>query len=102
MEQVQFSKISGAASATTGTAMLIQNGYTFSNTISAIDLEVAQTCLAITSPSASHNTFVSPYFVCPTAIVASSGASNLLFNPLYGGGTSAPVPGSQTGILTLP
>ena len=102
MDQVQFSKISGAASATTGTAMLIQNGYTFSNTISAIDLEVARTCLAITSPSASHNTFVSPYFVCPTAIVASSGASNLLFNPLYGGGTSAPAPGSQTGILTLP
>jgi hypothetical protein len=102
MDQVQFSKISGAASATTGTAMLIQNGYTFSNTISAIDLEVAQTCLAITSPSASHNTFVSPYFVCPTAIAASSGASNLLFNPLYGGGTSAPAPGSQTGILTLP
>ena len=102
MEQVQFSKISGAASATTGTAMLIQNGYTFSNTISAIDLEVAQTCLAITSPSASHNTFVSPYFVCPTAIAASSGTSNLLFNPLYGSGTSAPAPGSRTGILTLP
>jgi hypothetical protein len=102
MDQVQFSSISGAASATTGIAMLIQNGYTFSNTISAIDLEVAQTCLAITSPSASHNTFVSPYFVCPTAIVASSGASNLLFNPLYGGGTSAPAPGLQTGILTLP
>ena len=102
MDQVQFSKISGAASATTGIAMLIQNGYTFSNTISAIDLEVAQTCLAITSPSASHNTFVSPYFVCPTAIAATSGASNLLFNPLYGGGTSAPTPGSQTGILTLP
>ena len=102
MDPVQFSKISGAASATTGTAMLIQNGYTFSNTTSAIDLEVAQTCLAITSPSASHNTFVSPYFACPTAIVASSGASNLLFNPLYGGGTSPPAPGSQTGILTLP
>jgi hypothetical protein len=102
MDQVQFSKISGAASATTGTAMLIENGYTFSNTISAIDLEVAQTCLAITSPSASHNTFVSPYFVCPTAIAAASGASNLLFNPLYGGGTPSPAPGSQTGILTLP
>jgi hypothetical protein len=102
MDQVQFSKISGAASATTGTAMLIQNGYTFSNTISAIDLEVARICLAITSPAAVHNTFVSPYFVCPTAIVASSGSSNLMFNPLYGSGTKAPVPGSQTGILTLP
>ena len=102
MDQVQFSRISGAASATTGTAILIERGYTFANTIQAIDLEVAQTCLAITSPSASHNTFVSPYFVCPTAIAAAAGASNLLFNPLYGGGTRAPAPGSQTGILTLP
>jgi hypothetical protein len=102
LDQVQFSRISGAASATTGTAMLIQNGYTMANTIQAIDLEVAQTCLAITSRSASHNTFVSPYFVCPTAVAASSGTSNLLFNPLYGGGTRAPAPGSQTGILTLP
>ncbi len=82
--------------------MLIQNGYTMANTIQAIDLEVAQTCLAITSPSASHNTFISPYFVCPTAIAAVSGASNLLFNPLYGGGTRAPALGSQTGIVTLP
>jgi hypothetical protein len=102
MDQVQFSRISGAASGTTGTAMLIERGYTFANTIQAIDLEVAQTCLAITSPSASHNTFVSPYFVCPTAIAAAAGASNLLFNPLYGSGTRAPAPGSQTGILTLP
>jgi hypothetical protein len=102
LDQVQFSKISGAASATAGTALLIQNGYTFSNTISAIDLEVAQTCLAITSPAAVHNTFVSPYFVCPTAVVAVSGISNLLFNPLYGSGTRPPVPGSQTGIVTLP
>jgi hypothetical protein len=102
MDQVQFSRISGAASATTGTAMLIERGYTMANTIQAIDLEVAQTCLGITSPSANHNTFVSPYFVCPTAIAASSGASNLLFNPLYGGRTRPPAPGSQTGILTLP
>jgi len=102
LDQVQFSRISGAASATAGAAMLIENGYTMANTIQAIDLEVAQTCLAITSPTASHNTFVSPYFVCPTAVAAISGTSNLLFNPLYGGGTRAPVPGSQTGIVTLP
>ena len=102
MDHVQFSSISVAASATTGTAMLIERGYTMANTIQAIDLEVAQTCLAITSPSANHNTFVSPYFVCPTAVAATSGASNLLFNPLYGGGTRPPAPGSQIGILTLP
>lgn len=102
MDQVQFSSISGAASAAAGTAMLIENGYTMANTIQAIDLEVARTCLAINSPAANHNTFVSPYFVCPTAVAATSGASNLLFNPLYGNGTKAPAPGSQTGILTLP
>ena len=101
MDQVQFSRISGAASATAGTAMLIQNGYTFSNTISAIDLEVAQTCLAITSPYANRNTFVSPYFNCPTAIVATAGNSNLLLNPSYGA-AQPPAPGSQTGILTIP
>jgi len=102
MDQVQFSRISGAASATTGTAMLIERGYTMANTIQAIDLEVARICLAITSPSANHNTFVSPYFVCPTAIAAVAGVSNLLFNPLFGGRTGPPAPGSQTGILTLP
>jgi hypothetical protein len=102
MEQVQFSRISGAASATIGTAMLIERGYTMANTIQAIDLEVARTCLAITSPAANHNTFVSPYFVCPTAVAAVGGTSNLLFNPLYGGGTRGPAPGSQTGIVTLP
>jgi hypothetical protein len=102
MNQVQFSSISGAASATQGTAILIENGYTFANTFQGLDLEVAQTCLTITSPFASRNTFVSPYFNCPTPIVATAGDSNLLLNPLYGGGTRAPGPGSQTGILTLP
>ena len=37
MDQVQFSRISGAASATAGTALLIANGYTFANTIQAIE-----------------------------------------------------------------
>jgi len=60
MDQVQFSRISGAASATAGTALLIANGYTFANTIQAIDLEVAQIGLTITSPNANRNTFVSP------------------------------------------
>ena len=49
MNQVQFSRISGAASATAGTAMLIKNGYSFANTIQAIGLEVAEIGIAITS-----------------------------------------------------
>ena len=48
MDQVQFSKTRGAASATTGTAMLIQNGYTFSNTIRRLTSKSPGTCLAIT------------------------------------------------------
>ena len=101
MDQVQFSRISGAASATDGTAMRIERGYSFANTIQAIDLEVAQICLAIASPYANRNTFVSPYFNCPTPILATAGNSNMLLNPSYGAG-QPPAPGSQTGVLTLP
>lgn len=101
LEQVQFSRISGAASATNGIAMLIRGGYSMANTIQAIDLEVARYCLVITSPFANHNTFVSPYFGCPVALAAVSGASNLLLNPLYAG-TPAPAAGSQIGIVSLP
>ncbi len=81
--------------------MVIAGGYTMANTIQAIDLEVAQTCLAITSPSANHNTFVSPYFTCPTPLAATEGAANLLLNPLYAG-VPAPAAGSQTGVVTIP
>jgi hypothetical protein len=101
LEQVQFSKLSGAASATNGIAMLIGGGYTMANTLQAMDLEVARFCLVVASPTANHNTFISPYFACPTALVALSGASNLLLNPLYAG-TPAAKPGSQIGIVTLP
>lgn len=101
LEQVQFSRLSGAASATNGIAMLIGGGYTMANTIQAIDLEVARFCLVITSPKANHNTFISPYFACPTALVATNGISNLLLNPLYAG-TPPTNRGSQIGIVTLP
>ena len=101
LRQVQFSRISGAASATTGTAMLIEGGYTFANTIQAIDLEVAQVCLGITSPYANRNTFVSPYFNCPTPIVATAGVQNLLLNPSWG---ASPPPDMSTlvGVVSIP
>ena len=101
LEQVQFSRISGAASAASGIAMLIGGGYTMANTIQAMDLEVARICLVITSPTANHSTFISPYFACPVALAATNGAYNLLLNPLYAG-TPAPLAGSQTGIISLP
>ena len=101
MNQVQFSHISGAASATAGTAMLIQNGYSFANTIQAIDLEVAEIGIAITSPYANRNTFVSPYINCPTPIVATAGYNNLLINPSYGGAAPPAVAG-LVGVVSMP
>ena len=101
LEQVQFSRISGAASAANGIAMLIRGGYTMANTIEAIDLEVARICLVIVSPAVNHNTFISPYFACPTPLIAAAGVANMLLNPLYAE-APAPAPGSQTGIVSLP
>lgn len=89
-EQVQFSRISGAASATSGMGLLVENGYSLSNTIQAIDLEVAEVCLAITTPHATHNTFVSPYFNCKKAVTAVNGSANILMNPMWGGDITVP------------
>ncbi len=87
LEEVQFSRIMGAGSAagTGGRAMALENGYNLSNTIEAMDLEVAPTCLSITSPYGGQNTFLSPYFNCNTAVDATAGYRNLLVNPLYAG-----------------
>jgi hypothetical protein len=87
LEQTQISQLSGAGSAAApgGVALLIENGYSFANTIDAMDLEVAPRCLVITSPRAAHNTFVSPYMACPTAVDATAGNATLLVNPLFAG-----------------
>ncbi|MFZ2005101.1 MAG: glycosyl hydrolase family 28-related protein, partial [Stellaceae bacterium] len=87
LEQTQFSRISGAGSAagTGGAAMLLENGANFANTIFAFDFEVAPTCLAITANHDGQNSFVSPYFNCPTAVNATASTRNLLVNPTYAG-----------------
>src|SRR3984893_9261151 len=54
LEQVQFSVLQGAGSATRGYALAIENGYTFSNTTS-MDLEESHTCLRLTSAYAHSN-----------------------------------------------
>lgn len=101
LEQVQFSRISGAASAAAGTGLLIENGYSFANTIQAIDMEVAELCLAITSAKATHNTFISPYFNCKQALTSLAGDTNVLTNPMWGGAVQTE--GSQwTGITAAP
>ncbi|HEY5313718.1 MAG TPA: hypothetical protein VIK18_14420, partial [Pirellulales bacterium] len=87
LEQTQISRISGAgsASATGGVGLLFEHGYSFANTIDAMDLEVSPVCLAIDSREAAHNTFISPYFACATAVDATAGNDTHLVNPLFGG-----------------
>jgi len=88
MEQVQFSRISGAgsANATGGTALLLENGFNFANTVFAFDMEASPTCLGITFNHDGQNSFVSPYFNCTTAVNATASNRNVLINPTYAGG----------------
>ncbi|MGH7054843.1 MAG: hypothetical protein ACREFA_13640 [Stellaceae bacterium] len=90
LEQTQFSRISGAgsAAATGGDALLLENGYNFSNVFFGLDLEVAPTCIAITDQHHGDNTFVSPYMNCTTAVNATASDNNVLVNPQYAGGVT--------------
>ena len=87
LEQVQFSSIEGAgtASGSGGRSIVLENGYDFSNTLKALDLEVSPICLSITAPHNGLNTFFSPYFDCQTAVSATASTGNTLINPNYGG-----------------
>jgi hypothetical protein len=98
-EQTQFSRISGAATAAGvgGRSIVLENGYNFSNTFLALDLEVSPVCLSITFDHNGLNTFVSPYFDCSTAVNATASLANTLINPNYGGAVVNYGP-SSTGI----
>ncbi|MGC2412619.1 MAG: hypothetical protein WA459_07985 [Stellaceae bacterium] len=87
LEQTQFSRLSGAgtAAATGGTSLALENGYNFSNTFLALDLEVSPICLSITSNHDGQNTFLSPYFDCVTAVSSTASTRNVLINPNFGG-----------------
>jgi hypothetical protein len=86
-EQLQFSRVSGAGTAqgTGGRGVLLENGYNFSNTFFALDLEVSPICLSITFAHNGLNTFVSPFFNCVTAVNATASLGNTIINPNYGG-----------------
>lgn len=103
LEQTQISRISGAGSASAkgGVGLLFENGYSFANTIDAMDLEVAPTCLAIETREAAHNTFISPYLACATAVAAIAGNDTRLVNPLFGGNVKTRFAGS-VGVAMTP
>ena len=102
LEQTQFSRISGAGTAqgTGGRSLVLENGFNFSNTFLALDLEVSPTCLSVTFNHNGLNTFVSPYFNCQTAVNATASIGNVLINPNYGGATVNFGP-SSTGITVI-
>jgi Pectate lyase superfamily protein len=102
LEQTQFSRISGAGTAqgTGGSGLVLENGFNFSNTFLALDLEVSPICLSITFNHNGLNTFVSPYFNCQTAVSATASLGNVLINPNYGGATVNFGP-SSTGVTVI-
>jgi hypothetical protein len=71
LEQLQFSTVRGAASATTGTAITLGAGYIFANTFEGLDLEASPVCISDMSPRTTNNTWTSPYLNCPTGLVYS-------------------------------
>src|SRR5262249_15328222 len=101
-EQTQFSRISGAGTAqsTGGRSLVLENGYNFSNTFFALDMEVSPTCLAITFDHNGLNTFISPFLNCTTAVNATASNGNVLINPNYGGATVNFGP-SSTGLSVI-
>jgi hypothetical protein len=70
LEQVQFSVLHGAGSATRGYALAIENGYTFANTLMSMDLEESHTCLRLTSAYAHSNSLPAHYANCPVLVEA--------------------------------
>lgn len=68
LEQVQFSTIRGAGSATTGAAIAIENGYTFSDTLELLDLEASRVCWRFTSNNIARMANLAAYMDCPTLV----------------------------------
>ena len=73
----------GSANATGGRSMVLENGYSFSNTIEGYDFEASPICLSVTTPHNGNNSWVSPYFNCTTAIDGTASNNNVLINPQY-------------------
>jgi hypothetical protein len=92
--QMQFSTLKGAASASHGPALAIEQGYVISNTFISLDLEVSPICLLNTSDHASGNAFAAIYKDCPVADAVAPGSTN-------GNGSLAGVMGGATQVQEI-
>jgi hypothetical protein len=68
-EQMQFSTVRGAASATAGAAITLGPGYIFANTFEGLDLEASPVCISDMYDKTTNNTWNSPYLNCPTGLI---------------------------------
>ncbi len=98
-EQVQTSRISGAATSTASAganaaALLLENGATASNTFAGFTYS-SNTCLSITSAMAINNTFIAPTFPCPIWVNGTTSANNnVMIGPTFTGATPGPLSGA--------
>jgi hypothetical protein len=86
LEQLQFSTLRGAASATAGTAITLGPGYIFANTFEGLDLEASPVCISDIYDKTTNNTWNSPYLNCPTGLIYGSKTSALGVNNWQLGG----------------
>jgi hypothetical protein len=74
VRQLQFSTLKGAMSSKQGYAMVIEDGYVIANSFQSLDQEASAACLAMTSPNANGNVWLSVYQDCPALGVLSTSA----------------------------
>jgi hypothetical protein len=74
VRQLQFSTLKGATSSTQGYSMVIEDGYVIANSFQSLDQEASPACLAMTSPHANGNLWLSVYQDCPALGVLSRSA----------------------------
>ena len=77
LEQTQFSTIHGTMSR-------FENGYSFANTFTSLDLEASPVCWLITSTKASYFGNVAPYTNCPAIVATTHAAWNSWINTSQG------------------
>ena len=94
LEQVQFSKIAGYGSAAgaSAPALLIENSNSIGNTFVGFSYDIfTNTCVSVTSATATRNAWLAPYFGCTTALNGpTSGNKNYLIGATFGGTNMGP------------